>query len=296
MVIHQLHVGLTDAELIDLMRQAKQCRHDDAPSVTCSISGYDNDSRELADIPEVRALCKRLVDCGYVAFLDPATSIRELPTFCACMSLGAWEIWRMSRNAMGPSGHQSVPHAVLRDFLARELPRLKAVADDHLSKADVSPPPGGRQPAKEAAAKASGAPAETRAQLRQIAEDSEPLLQQLWKRRKGDDDLIILADMRRPECRRLAEGWWSEEEIRAALEGTRPFLPYLQPAKLIDLMLAGGSRAQRQAAKELRGFARAGFVPLWVVIRGGHWATAWAPPGSGREGVHCEPEPKPEDN
>jgi hypothetical protein len=287
MVVQNLWVGMPDAELVGLIREAKRCRDQGAPTVTCSISGYDEDSRELGDIPEVRTLCKRLVDCGYVAFLDAATSIRGLPTFCACMSLGAWEVWRMARNEMGPSGRQSVPTAVLDDFLNRELPRLKGVAEKYLAGAE------------EAAVKAGGPVAETHAQLRQIVEDAEPLLRQLWARHKSDDDILVLADMRRSECRQFARSWWPDGRVRAA-QKSGTFLPYLQPVELIEVILAGSSEAQRQAARELRGFARAGFVPLWVVARTGHWATCWAPPGSGMAVVRSEPgpkpEPKPEDN
>jgi hypothetical protein len=153
---------------------------------------------------------------------------------------------------------------------------------------------------RQAGAPAGGPAGPAHAQLRQLVLDFEPLLRHLWGRRQHDDDMLVLADMRRTECRRLAKGWWLEDEIRIALEGGRPFLPYLQPAKLIDVLLADEPGPQREAGKELRGFACAGFVPLWVVVQGGHWATCWAPPGSGMVVVRHEPrpkpEPKPEDN
>jgi hypothetical protein len=122
------------------------------------------------------------------------------------------------------------------------------------------------------------------------------LLRQLWERRKHDEDVMVLADMRRSECHRFARLWWSEGEIRAAQEGARPYLPYLQPAKLIELLVASDSWAQRGGGKELQDFVRAGLVPLWVVTRTGHWATCWAPPGSGAVVLRHEPEPKSENN
>jgi hypothetical protein len=120
----------------------------------------------------------------------------------------------------------------------------------------------------------------THEELQQVVLDQEPSLREMWARRKSDTDILILADMRRPECARSAKGWQGESAInKAALEGM--FLPYLQPAGLIDALLKHGDRPQREAAKELQGFANfPGVVPLWVVSYKGHWATMWAPPGS----------------
>jgi hypothetical protein len=132
-VVQHLHVGLSDAELVGMMRQARRCRERGAPSVTCAISGYDEDPRELGDIPEVRAFCKRLVGLGYVAFLDVATSIRELPGFCLGLTLGAWEVWSMARNEL-QSGRYPLPGVVVREFKDKQLPYLKAVANDHLTR------------------------------------------------------------------------------------------------------------------------------------------------------------------
>ncbi|HJT77718.1 MAG TPA: hypothetical protein VJ739_11000, partial [Gemmataceae bacterium] len=74
--VQQLHTELTDADLIALMRQAKECRDAGSPSVTCQIAGYDEDPRELVDIPEARAFCQRLVALGYVSFLDAFTTVQ----------------------------------------------------------------------------------------------------------------------------------------------------------------------------------------------------------------------------
>jgi hypothetical protein len=106
--------------------------------------------------------------------------------------------------------------------------------------------------------------------------------------------------MRRGECPGLARGQWDDNAIRqaASAEGHRAFLPYLQPPALIDTLRASSSWAQREAAKELRGFAGGwpAIVPLWVVTRTGYWATCWAPPGSNVAVVRYQPEPEPENN
>jgi hypothetical protein len=122
--------------------------------------------------------------------------------------------------------------------------------------------------------------------LRQIVLDSEPLLRQLWERRRKDSDIIILGDMRREENRDRARGWWHADAIRqAAREGS--YLPYIQPIELLDSLLRDGPLAQQRAAKELSVFSLFGLVPLWVVTVAGHWATAWTPPESGLVFLDC---------
>jgi hypothetical protein len=119
----------------------------------------------------------------------------------------------------------------------------------------------------------------TQDQLQQIVTESDPLLRQLWENRRADSDIIVLADMRIDEYRRHAESWWGADFVsRFVCESEQkpgyPFLPYLQPSSLVDALLATKPRsAQHEAGKELRGFARLGLVPLWVVDQEGHWAT-----------------------
>jgi hypothetical protein len=125
-----------------------------------------------------------------------------------------------------------------------------------------------------------------RAHLRKVVEDSEPLLCMVWRRRVREDEFVVLADVRLDECRELIRQRWADQAMRRRLaSGAHPYLPFLQPGQFIEAMLAGESAAQRQAALELRDFARhfarTGLAPLLVVARGWRWATCWAPPGSG---------------
>jgi hypothetical protein len=117
--------------------------------------------------------------------------------------------------------------------------------------------------------------------LLQIIEDAEPFLQQIWKQRRSDSDIIVLVDVEREDTREFIHGWWSDREV-TRLKQQRGvgllFLPYLQPAKLIEVLIGHGG-VEREAALELRVFITLGLVPLWVIRRGGHWATCWVPPG-----------------
>jgi hypothetical protein len=145
----------------------------------------------------------------------------------------------------------------------------------------------------------------THAELCRIVEDCEPLLRDLWARRKSDDDLIILGDLRRPENLECVRGWWDEEVIKDRLAGRGPgsprpflpFLPFLQPRRLLDVLLSSNSWVKRAAAQELRAFAATpGIVPLWLVRKDGHWATCWSPPGSNAVVARHQPESAPKDN
>jgi hypothetical protein len=74
------------------MRQAKEFWDRAGDKVTCTFDGYGDDPRDLADIPEAREFCKRLVGLGYISFLDVTTSMRGLPAFDRAITLGAWEV------------------------------------------------------------------------------------------------------------------------------------------------------------------------------------------------------------
>jgi hypothetical protein len=64
----------------------------------CAIMGYDQDPRELCEVPEVRAFCERLVNRGFIACLHPSTLFykKEQPELGGY--LGGLEIWAMSKN------------------------------------------------------------------------------------------------------------------------------------------------------------------------------------------------------
>jgi len=142
------------------------------------------------------------------------------------------------------------------------------------------------------------------AELREVVAMAEPLLREIWARRTNDRDWIVLADLGRPECLDWLKGQWGKQRVNtfirtATMERRLAFVAYLQPARVIDELLSGSCGwAQREAGKELRGFANGWplMVPLWVVTREGHWATCWAPPGSNALVVRYTPEPTPEMN
>ena len=59
----------------------------------CGVRGFSNNPRELYDIPEVRAFCRRLVTLGFISYLDFSTVFHpDLPSL-AKSGWGAAEVW-----------------------------------------------------------------------------------------------------------------------------------------------------------------------------------------------------------
>tara|TARA_Y100000034_G_scaffold136085_2_gene210722 strand:+ start:1131 stop:1658 length:528 start_codon:yes stop_codon:yes gene_type:complete len=82
------------------------CMKEIAPTVirknqgcVITVDGYDNDERELYDIPEVVDLFKRLMAEGFISLLEVSTSIEEMAPEGMPVpfpGLGALEVWAMS--------------------------------------------------------------------------------------------------------------------------------------------------------------------------------------------------------
>ena len=60
---------VTDEELAQSVRPLWEVTEDDGARLM--VGGYDADFRELWEIPEAAALCRRMVRFGYLSFLDP---------------------------------------------------------------------------------------------------------------------------------------------------------------------------------------------------------------------------------
>ena len=70
----ELGINATDGDILDQMRIMKRAREERSyDNVVCTIRGYDDDHRELYDIPEVRSFCRRLLSLGFISYLDFST-------------------------------------------------------------------------------------------------------------------------------------------------------------------------------------------------------------------------------
>jgi hypothetical protein len=115
--IVKLSIHYGREELLDQMRQMHQVRRDNpAARVVCTISDYDNDPRELYEIPEMRAFCQRLVDLGFIADLDAFTSIPGGSALPLPVGLGAFEVWALSQGLVPRAGMTEVTEPMLARF------------------------------------------------------------------------------------------------------------------------------------------------------------------------------------
>jgi hypothetical protein len=140
LIISPLLVDFSDQELIDLMHEFRTARERNAKGCIIAVffADYDDDRRELWEIPEVRAFCKRLVDLGFIADLDtslmlmPPDEFRGLP---GC-PFGALEIWSVAENLIknARGGRVEIEVVRLEEFRTKVLPHANKVADTVLSR------------------------------------------------------------------------------------------------------------------------------------------------------------------
>lgn len=97
----ELGIDATNDDILDQMRIMKLAREDRSYSnVVCSIRGFAADARELFDIPEVRAFCRRIVNLGFISYLDFSTIFNPQVPDLAKQSWGAAEVWLCSEGRL----------------------------------------------------------------------------------------------------------------------------------------------------------------------------------------------------
>jgi hypothetical protein len=96
----EIRVSTTDEELVEMMAgmakalsSATQRR-----GFVLTVGGYDDDPRELDQIPEVVNLLKRIYSTGLIAFLEGFTMIEKLtnPLYFQ-VGFGAFEVWHIAK-------------------------------------------------------------------------------------------------------------------------------------------------------------------------------------------------------
>lgn len=101
LLIVELGIDATNAQIVDKMRVMKQARSESScKHVVCVVSGFNSDSRELQDIPEVRAFCLRLVNLGFISYLDFTTYLYPSVPASLRSTWGAAEVWLCGENRL----------------------------------------------------------------------------------------------------------------------------------------------------------------------------------------------------
>lgn len=120
LMVTNLSVQMTDSEIEEAMKDmAPVCQSTQNGFFVC-IDGYEEDPRELWQIPEVKIFFQKLISSGFIAFLEvsaTAEGLTRLDTNLGCPGFGALEIW-MIANDMMYSGRKEIRQNELRRFFA----------------------------------------------------------------------------------------------------------------------------------------------------------------------------------
>lgn len=126
-----LELGATNESLAGSMLKMKNLRARAEPlHVICCIGGFEADSRNLWEIPEVRAFCRRLVALGLIYYLDESTLLNPEASFAAKAGWGALEVWLCSEGRLSGDAMALAP-ADLDSFRATMLEAKRKAAALH---------------------------------------------------------------------------------------------------------------------------------------------------------------------
>ncbi len=118
----------TDDEIRDFMREMKAARERRSGPIVCLLGDYDRDPREVFQIPEARATCRRLCELGFIAYLDVSTSLA--PGHPASQAYGAAEVWMCAENRL-KLGTTEYPESLI-DEIEQVLMRANQIAEETL--------------------------------------------------------------------------------------------------------------------------------------------------------------------
>lgn len=112
-----LTADLTDDEIKDILFDLYPVCNKLRQGFMLTISGYDEDKRDLWEIPEVVAFYKRLIDFGFLSVLEVTTGIDGLARFPKCPGFGAVEVWMAATGRM-VRGSTTLPIEDMDEFYA----------------------------------------------------------------------------------------------------------------------------------------------------------------------------------
>jgi hypothetical protein len=210
MVLSQLSLKYSDDELIDLMQQFRTVRERDSRKppdaqsfIGVSIDGFNHDRRELGEIPEARAFCRRLLKLGFIADLTPSFMLMPPKGFEGVPGcpFGAMEIWAMTEGLMGKAGRVEIETAKLLQFKS-VFEHAKEVADSLLARPRPDQKPESQHPELQA-----GLAAVTNASNRHETVKANEFKIRSLKRamvQQGQGDcIVLLLDLADPYARQI---------------------------------------------------------------------------------------------
>jgi hypothetical protein len=113
-----------ESEIRSLVAKTAKIARDSNRPFYLAIDGYDSDPREIWQIPEAVALCKRMAQHGMMSSLDPGKlpETRKLPGFTAL------QLWSISTGRIAPDGTCEVTKETY-DLFIQDLLKSNATAE-----------------------------------------------------------------------------------------------------------------------------------------------------------------------
>lgn len=120
-----LYTKMNNNELKECIQKMAPMCHNNAQGFCLTVAGYDEDSRELWEIPDVIRFMKKLCDIGFISVLEVATSCPELASAAFKTvsgtgqppGFGALEVWMCATNRLG-DGKTDIDQPTMNLFLA----------------------------------------------------------------------------------------------------------------------------------------------------------------------------------
>lgn len=114
-----LAADMTDAEIKESIQEMIPVCKLKGQGFCLTISGYDEDHRELWQIPEALGFMKRLCDLGFISTLEVSTTcpdlIRKEYKIDKLPGFGALEVWMCATNRMG-TGKNDIDQRTMASF------------------------------------------------------------------------------------------------------------------------------------------------------------------------------------
>jgi hypothetical protein len=126
-----IHENLSDDELILLMAYSLEKIKAGGSPITITISGVEDDPREIQHIPRAITLCNRLLKLGFISIQEVSTFFKEIPEAYDPYALGSFEIWRIAIGKMENLPMEDI-ESLFKKFMS-ELPEFNNLCDELVS-------------------------------------------------------------------------------------------------------------------------------------------------------------------
>ena len=125
---------MTNDEILDCLQKMSPLVKETQDGFFICVSGYDNDKRELWQIPEVSQFFKRIIKTGFMSLMEVSSSINGICRLddkileIGIPGLGAIEMWLISRNEL----KKEISQEKIKEFF-RELMESNKILESNIN-------------------------------------------------------------------------------------------------------------------------------------------------------------------